>query len=249
MQSKNAWIYVGVLGLIVIASCAVFYAVWASRPNANAAVDRDTLFQVAAFNTFSAGNYDGYMPYSELSRYGDFGIGTFHGLDGEMIALNGVFYQIPVDGKPRQAASGSKTPYATVTFFEADETLSVAGPLNYPGLMAAIDALLPADGAIYAIKISATYDYAQTRSVPIQTKPYPPLAEVIKNQSVFVLYNVSGTAAGFWFPSSMDGVDFAGYHLHLITDDLTAGGHLLDCTARSITIEIDQINNYHLMLP
>ena len=47
----------------------------------------------------------------------------------------------------------------------------------------------------------------------------------------------------------MDGVDYAGYHLHLITDGHTAGGHLLDCTIQNATVEIDQINSYNLVLP
>ena len=81
-----------------------------------------------------------------------------------------------------------------------------------------------------------------------QTEPYPVLEEVIKNQSVFTLNNVSATAIGFWFPSSMNGIDFSGYHMHLITDDHSAGGHLLDCIARNITIEIDQTNKYNLVL-
>jgi len=34
----------------------------------------------------------------ELKRNGDFGIGTFNALDGEMIGLDGAFYQIKVDG-------------------------------------------------------------------------------------------------------------------------------------------------------
>ena len=47
----------------------------------------------------------------------------------------------------------------------------------------------------------------------------------------------------------MNGVDYAGYHLHLITDDHTAGGHLLDCIIQNATVEIDQINSYNLVLP
>ena len=107
---------------------------------------------------------------------------------------------------------------------------------------------MPTENAIYAIKISGTYTYVETRSVPAQNKPYPTLAEVVENQSIFVLTNVSATAVGFWFPSSMDGVDYAGYHLHLITDDHSAGGHLLDFTIENATIEIDQTNKFNLIL-
>jgi len=184
-----------------------------------------------------------------LAKHGDFGLGTLNGLNGEMIALNGVFYQIPVEGEPRQIGPSEKTPYATVTFFEADQTCYVADAINYSELTEYISGVLPSEKAIYAIKVSGTYDYTKTRSVPIQAKPYQPLTEAMKNQTVFRLDNVVATAVGFWFPSSMDGVDFTGYHLHLITDDYGAGGHLLDCIVRDATTEIDQTNKFNMILP
>ncbi len=248
MQFKGKLGVIAVLVLVVVVVSALFISGQFSF-NANAAVDRETLFQIAAFNTFSNGQYEGYMSYAELAKHGDFGIGTFDGLDGEMIALDGVFYQIPVDGKPIQADPAMKAPYATVIFFEADHTFHVDGAMNYTKLKAYIDGLLPTQNAIYAIKVSGTYEYAQTRSVPKQTHPYPTITEALKSQSVFNLTNVSATAVGFWFPASMDGVDFAGYHLHMVTDDHSAGGHLLDFIIRNATIEIDQTNKYNLVLP
>jgi len=105
--------------LIAVVSCAALYVVWQLNFNANIFEDTETLFQVSPFNTFAQGNYDGTVTYGELAEHGNFGIGTVNGLNGEMIALDGVFYQIPVDGAPRQIGSSEKTPYATVTFFEA----------------------------------------------------------------------------------------------------------------------------------
>ena len=238
-----------VLVLIAVVSLSVISIVWQVSLSSNEIADREILFQVTPFNTFSSGNYSGYMTYSELAEHGDFGIGTFDGLDGEMIALDGVFYQVPVDGKPRQVAPTVETPYATITFFEADQTFKVAGALNYSELTSYINSVLPTQNAIYAIKVTGLYGYAKTRSVPMQTKPYPPLTEAIKNQSVFTFNNVSATAVGFWFPKSMDGVDVVGYHLHLITTDYMAGGHLLDCIVRDANIQIDQTNEFDLILP
>jgi len=36
--------------------------------------------------------------HKALKQYGDFGLGTFDGLDGEMIGLEGKFYQVKADG-------------------------------------------------------------------------------------------------------------------------------------------------------
>lgn len=235
------------LALAVILFCASFYAVLLNQTDSSVS-NRDTLFQIAAFNTFSEGNYAGFMTYEELAEHGDFGTGTFDGLDGEMVAFDGVFYKIPADGKPIQATSDMKAPYATVTFFEPDITRTVGG-LNYSDLTNFIDGVLPSKESIYAIKIKGSFEHAQTRSPQKQSQPYPALADALKDQSVFTLNGVSATAAGFWFPTSMDGVDYAGYHLHLITDDKTGGGHLLNCTIINATIELDEIKQYNLVLP
>jgi len=235
--------------LVAVIFSAALYAVWQLSFSVSVIEDRETLFQISPFNTFALGNYDGEFTYGELAEHGDFGIGTLNGLNGEMIALDGVFYQIPVDGTPRQISSSEKTPYATVTFFDADQTCQVADALNYSELTAYISGLLPSENVIYAIKVHGTYDYAETRSVPVQSKPYPPLTEAVKIQTGFTLSNVAATAGGVWFPASMDGVDFTGYHLHLVTDDYGAGGHLLDCIVRNATIEIDQTCSFKLVLP
>jgi len=246
---KRNMVLLAAFALVAVVSCPALYVVWQLNFNANMIEDRETLFQVSPFNTFAQGNYDGTVTYGELAEHGDFRIGTVNGLNGEMIALDGVFYQIPVDGAPRQIGSSEKAPYATVTFFEADQTSHVADALNYSELTEYINGILSSENAIYAIKVQGTYDYAKTRSVPMQTQPYQPLTEAIKNQTVFTLDNVAATAVGFWFPSSMDGVDFIGYHLHLITNSHSGGGHLLDCIVRNATIEIDQTRQFNMVLP
>jgi acetolactate decarboxylase len=223
------------------------YVLTVSKAKTAVNENRDILFQISAFNTFSTGKYDGTTSFKELSKHGDFGIGTLNGLNGEMIALNGVFYQIPIDGVPVQINPGALTPYATVTFFDADQILHVNG-LNYSELITYIGQSLPDDQKIYAIKVNGTFENAKTRSVPIQTEPYPTLTEAVSHQVVFELSDVSGTAVGFYFPQSMSGVDFAGYHLHFLTDDFTAGGHLLDCIIRDATVTIDCTSKYALVL-
>jgi acetolactate decarboxylase len=246
---KFRWIPVVGLILIAVVSCAGLYTLAQSLSNVNAAEDRETLFQVASFEPFAQGEYAGVTTYSELAKRGDFGIGTFVGLDGEMVAVNGVFYQVPIDGKPRHVASTEETPFAMVTFFEADQTLHVADAMNYSELTAYIDQNISPETAMYAIKIHGVCDYAKTRSVPKQTEPYPTLTEVIDNQVIFTLNNVTGTTAGFRLPSYMAEINVAGYHFHFITDDESAGGHLLDCIVRNATIEIDYTYDYALALP
>ncbi len=245
MSSKAKWVITAALIILVV--CSASYAILQSQPSAPQPTEKDVLFQLAAFNTFSTGKYAGLMTYADLEKHGDFGIGTFDGLDGEMIALDGMFYQVPSSGIPQEATQDQTAPYATITYFTAEQTYTVTS-LTYTELRSFLDGHI-SDEAIYAIKVHGSYSTAETRSPEKQLEPYPNINDALATQHIFNLTDVSASAVGFYFPSSMDGVDYAGYHLHLITDDHTAGGHLLDCQIANATIEVDKINNYNLILP
>jgi acetolactate decarboxylase len=206
--------------LVAAVACSAFFVGLQIQPNPQSSTGKDTLYQLTPYNTFTTGKYAGVMPYSELEKHGDFGIGTFDGLDGEMMALNGEFYQIPSTGIPRKAEPTQTAPYATITYFQTDRTFTVSG-LNYTQLKSYLDGQLgTSSDVIYGIKVSGSFDWAQTRSPQKQSEPYPNITEALKTQAVFTLSEVSGSAVGFWFPASMSGVDYADYHMHFITDRL-----------------------------
>jgi acetolactate decarboxylase len=89
----------------------------------------------------------------------------------------------------------------------------------------------------------------KTRSLPEQAKPYPPLIEVAKNQSVFEFNNVSGTIVGFRCPQYMNGISIPGYHLHFLTADDKGGGHVLDLKTGSVTAMLDFTPDFLMILP
>lgn len=216
---------------------------------ANADDNKDTIYQVSTIGALMEGAYDGAVSFGELAQHGDFGIGTFDSLDGEMVALDGGFYGVGADGKAYPVAEAVKTPFAAVTFFEADKIIRLGKPMSYGELTQHLDTLLPTRNIFYAIKLEGTFKYVKTRSVPRQAKPYPPLLEVTKNQSVFEFHNVEGTVVGFWFPQYMGKVNLPGYHLHFITKDRTGGGHILDCEPVNVVVEIDDTRDFFMVLP
>jgi acetolactate decarboxylase len=248
MNSSGKWALTIIL--VIVVACSAFFAGWQIQTNNTpSSIDRESVYQLAAFNTFSTGKYSGFMTYSQIEQHGDFGIGTFDGLNGEMLAFDGVFYQIPSDGVPRVVDSAQTSPHATVTYFDPDLTYSVLN-LNYTGLKSYLDSQLAiSEDTIYAIKVAGNFSYIQARSPAKQTEPYPNLTDALKTQSVFNFTNVEATAVGYLFPSSMNGVDPAGYHLHIITNDKTAGGHLLECQIENASIQVDAVKNYTLILP
>jgi acetolactate decarboxylase len=211
--------------------------------------DDDTLFQISTINALLDGDYRGSMTFGELKRHGTFGLGTFDKLDGEMIGLEGHFYQIKTDGVAYPVPDSMTTPFAVVTIFDADQTLPAQDGMDYEKLQNYLDEAIPDKSIFYAVKIDGTFNYIKTRSVPKQQEPYPPLVDVVKEQTVFEFHDVSGTIVGFRCPDSVKGVNVPGYHLHFITEDRKAGGHLLACQLHDATIAIDYTSEFYMVLP
>jgi acetolactate decarboxylase len=215
----------------------------------NPVAGRETLTQVSTINALMVGVYDGVITGGELKGYGDFGIGTFEGLDGEMVELDGKLYQIKADGIAYAVADSLELPFAEVTFFDNEREGEIASGTSLAQLQQILDQMLPSPNIFCAIKIKGTFSNVKTRSVPRQVKPYPVLTEVTKNQSVFELNNVDGTIVGFRCPEYVSGVNVPGYHLHFITSDFKAGGHILDLVVGNATATLDYTPEFLMILP
>ncbi|MDN7025767.1 acetolactate decarboxylase [Methanoculleus sp. FWC-SCC1] len=214
------------------------------------APERDVLYQVSTIDALLQGVYDGVAPIDDLARHGDFGLGCFDTLDGELIGLDGVWYRIPADGRVRQVPGNATVPFAAVTFFEPDITLPLTGPVNLTGCEARLDTVIPSENLFYAVRIDGTFATVTARSEPAQEKPYRPLVDVIEDEEVvFHLENVTGTVVGFRTPALARGVNIPGYHLHFITGDRTAGGHILDFYLLNGTAAIDVTPDFLMRLP
>jgi acetolactate decarboxylase len=209
-----------------------------------------TLFQTSTIDALLSGNYEGDVSFAELKAYGDFGLGTFDALDGEMIGLDGAFYQVKADGRAYEVDKHMKTPFAVVTFFEPREIQNLAAPMNYAALRAHLDGIVAADATkCHAVRVDGHFRYVKTRSVPRQHKPYPPLVEAVKHQPTFEFYDVRGSLVGFRFPDYVGGLNVSGYHFHFITDDRSAGGHLLECEMHRGELRVDHESDLNLELP
>ena len=184
----------------------------------------------------------------EVLEHGNFGLGTFNDLDGEMVLLDGIFYDLHSDGKTNIADVTIQTPYACVTQFEPETSLHVNEDLSFGLLKRKIDQMVLSKNLIYAIEVSGDFASIKARSVPKQ-ETYRPLVDIAGDQTEFFFSNVQGTLVGFWTPDFMDSVTVPGYHLHFLSDDKTKGGHLLDCACSSVVIKIQSIDQLTLDLP
>lgn len=209
----------------------------------------ETLTQMGTIDALLAGNYDGAAPLAGLTRCGDFGLGTFDHLDGEMIVLDGVIYQVRATGRVLRADMTGSTPFAAVCFFQGKASPGPLGPLDLDHLKAAIDSAYPAANVPLAIRVDGRFARIRIRSVPAQQRPYRPLAEVTKTQTEFEASDVSGTLLGFRMPAYVKGINVPGYHLHFISDDRSFGGHVLGLELSSGKARVEEIRNLVVVLP
>lgn len=221
----------------------------AKEPSRMTAQKPSTVFQFSTLPALSLGLYDGEMTFGELLKHGDFGIGTFDALDGELVILNGKAWRVRADGRVSSVDNKTTTPFAIITRFAPGHTVNVTQPIEYSALQQRISLMLPTVNAAYAIEISGTFARLKVRSVPGQSKPYHPLAEVVKSQSVWEWKNVRGTLVGFRFPAYLSGVNLADYHFHFLSDDKQRGGHLLDGELQDGKIRMQTLRGFAMQLP
>jgi acetolactate decarboxylase len=206
------------------------------------------LFQTSLMAALLGGVYEGTLTYGDLHHRGDFGLGTFNGLDGEMVGFGGIFYQVRSDGSATLVNDDQKTPFAIVTFFRPEQRWNIEKPISKDTLQAAIEA--ETDSNLFAaVKVTGIFERISTRTVQRQHKPYPPLTDAAAHQAENTFDNVSGTLAGFRTPSFAQGIGVAGFHLHFLRGDRLAGGHVLDYLLRTGTVEIQILRSFHVELP
>jgi acetolactate decarboxylase len=206
------------------------------------------LFQTSLMSALLSGVYEGTMTYGELHRHGDFGLGTFNDLDGEMVGIDGAFYQLRSDGSARPVQDGQKTPFAVVTFFRPDRQLDITSPLSKPELESYIAQATDAN-LFAAVKVTGIFDEIRTRTVQQQQRPFPPLTQAAAHQAIRTFQNSAGVLAGFRTPAYAQGIGVAGFHLHFLTSDRQGGGHALDYVVRSGTVEVATLHDFHVELP
>ena len=211
--------------------------------------DSETLYQWSTISALTIGLYQPAVTVGEIRNTGNTGLGTFTALDGEMVVDEGVVYQVRADGTVVSSSDESSSPFAAVTYFDVDRTVEITGAPTYDALKKSLDAQMPTVNDIRVIRIPGHFDYLKTRSVPAQTEPYPPLADVTAKQSVFEFRDVDGVLVGVWCPAWIGQINAPGYHFHFLTADKTGGGHVLEVATRGAKAQVDITPKFGLSIP
>ncbi len=218
---------------------------------ATASQDTETIYQVALLQSLTQGYYDGIIKVSELKEHGDTGIGTFEGVNGEMIVIDGKVYQALGDGSVKEAADDETVPFSNVTFFDSDVSVDLKDIKDMASFKTELDKTVNDKGKnmFYMVKVTGTFEKLYVRSEIKQEKPYKSLDKALEtDQREFSYENITGTVVGLYCPDYMGGLNAAGWHFHFISDDRTKGGHILELSFKEAKAELDITPGFDMTL-
>ena len=191
------------------------------------------------------------IPVSQLLANGDFGLGTFQYMAGEMIVFDGRLWQMNSDGTVYPIDPTNDhiiSPFAVITRFQPTlhTTVSITGKHD---LAEQLSGLFPtARNLFVAIRIDGAVKSVTVRTAAGQQYPGQKLVEISHAQVVHT-FSGPGTLVGFRSPEYIQGIGVAGVHLHFITADLKQGGHVLEIEADDVELRAAVMSRVHLELP
>jgi acetolactate decarboxylase len=207
-----------------------------------------TVFQVSTSGALVAGVYDREVTVQAILEHGDFGLGTFANLDGEMVVLDGRVYQVQGSGRVSEAAPDAGAPFAVVTWFQPETDVSIAQVNSFTNLEAHCDDYRRSGNIFYALRLDGHFKRVRTRAVN-PPQPGTRLVDAARAQSEFNFADLDGTLVGLWSPGFSSAFSVAGYHLHFLSADRQHGGHLLDLEADTLRLRVEPLTSFHLALP
>lgn len=211
-------------------------------------IEHSTLFQVSTSTALVKGVFSGVVTIGELKQHGDFGLGTFDGLDGEMLALDGRFYQVHGSGSVSEPEDDARVPFAVVTAFRGERMFTIDRVAGFDDLTAQLDGMRRSENLFCAVRIDARFARIRTRAACKATGGMS-LVDATSHQVEFEFADVVGTLAGFWTPAYARSINIAGWHTHFVTEDRTGGGHLLACRGEALHAQMQDLADVRIAMP
>jgi acetolactate decarboxylase len=209
---------------------------------------RHRMYQISTSAALVEGADTGAVCSRTLLEHGDFGLGTFENLDGEMVILDGAIYQVRGDGCVKLRKDDFQIPFAVVTRFQEEASFESQTIRCLKDLELACDPHRESDNLFYALRIDGTFETVHARAVS-GIAPGTRLVDAAKEQKEFHLSNIEGTLVCLWSPSYSSAFNVPGYHFHFISKDRTKGGHVLDCSAKTSRVGLQMLCEYDVRLP
>ena len=166
-------------------------------------------------------------------------------------AGSGVAYLATADGNVTVMSPEDGVAFSTVAKF--DTTVPVEKLENISSIEVLKEKLAPYveknPNIFYMLKATGTFGKMHVRSCYACEKPYPTLSEAASHQKEFQYQNVSGSVIAVYCPPYVEGINLPGWHFHFLSQDKTTGGHILGLQADSLSLQLNPILDWELLLP
>ncbi|MBV7440961.1 acetolactate decarboxylase [Weeksellaceae bacterium TAE3-ERU29] len=196
------------------------------------------LFQHNTLGSIMVGNYDGTISIEKLLTKGNLGIGTYDKIDGELVVLDNVAYQVHSDGKIYKAKPKDTLPYASVANCENAIELEVPHKMESSQFYNWLKSQLISLNLFAMLRVDGVFTSVKTRVVKAQKKPYKPFKDAIEDQVIFEKKEMKGTLVGLYTPNLFGMISAQEFHSHIINDEKDFGGHLLKFSIIEGTVKL-----------
>ena len=211
------------------------------------------MYQVSTLQALALGYTRAVVSAEELLGKGDTGLGTFEGVDGEMIVMEGRCYRADQDGHVSVVSPQAGVPFAAVARLYGEQQFSMDGMPNIESVRSELTRKIEERfglNSMHVVRIDGEFEKVDARSESPYRSHHVTLKEILsETQRAFLFQNIRGSLVGVYFPDYMDGINMPGWHLHFLSEDRTKGGHVFDVSVRTAVARVDKISNMELDLP
>ena len=209
--------------------------------------------QVSTLQALSLGFSKSVVTVEELLRHGNFGLGTFEDVDGEMIVLDGKCYRAKDNGEAELAEGERGTPFAVVCSFQSNRSEELGKIDTIEQLKDWLTLRIEEDfglNSMYAVRIDGEFSKVDARSESGTCAHHLTLKEALSvTQKAFVFENIKGSLVCVYYPDYMNGINAAGWHMHFLSEDKKNGGHVFDVSVTCGNAAFCRITSLEIQIP
>lgn len=216
-------------------------------------MDEAKMYQVSTLQALMQGYTRPVIKVRELLEHGEIGLGTFEGVDGEMIVLDGCCYCATENGVVVPAEDEWGVPFSSVCHLRNVRSMALSAISGIDQMKRELNNFLDENFALNSMhmaRMDGHFRFVDARSVSPYRSAHVTLKTILdKNQHTFRFEEIEGTLVGVYYPDYMDGINAAGWHVHFLSSDCAKGGHVLDVDMAEGRCSITKIDAIELRLP
>ncbi len=211
------------------------------------------MFQVSTLQALSLGYTRAVIPVSEFLSHGNTGLGTFEGVNGEMIVIDGQCYQADKHGKVCLADPSAGVSFAVIAECGDDKKVQLDSCASIEDLKEQLDHVVDDAfelNSMHVVRINGLFEKISARSESGSMTHHVELKDILAGRQLdFVFTHTAGSLIALRFPDYMDGINATGWHFHYISGDRTQGGHVFDLSFEKAEAFIETVSQIELLMP